>query len=90
MQPSFQIIIVLYNNEGTIGPTLDAVQNLRYPNFQTYVVDNASGDGGAEFVAQSYPKAKLIRSAFNRGFAGANNDESPPATRLDLGFALNF
>jgi N-acetylglucosaminyl-diphospho-decaprenol L-rhamnosyltransferase len=40
---------------------------------ETIVVDNASSDGSAEMVAQTFPEVILIRNETNRGFAAANN-----------------
>ncbi|MHB0879045.1 MAG: glycosyltransferase family 2 protein [Anaerolineae bacterium] len=37
------------------------------------VVDNCSGDGSADMVAERYPTADLIRSDANRGFGGGAN-----------------
>jgi N-acetylglucosaminyl-diphospho-decaprenol L-rhamnosyltransferase len=37
------------------------------------VVDNASGDGSAEMVAEDFPRVRLIRNERNRGFAAAHN-----------------
>ena len=47
--------------------TLPAVQA------DLYVWDNDSTDGSADFVAANYPKAHLVRSADNLGFAQPNN-----------------
>lgn len=38
-----------------------------------FVVDNDSTDGSADWIQANYPKAKLVRSAENLGFAKANN-----------------
>lgn len=53
-----------------------------------WVVDNDSSDDGAEFVAQSYPRAKLMRSRYNRGFAGGCN-WGAEQTNSDIIFFLN-
>ena len=45
---------------------------------EVYVVDNASTDGTAEAVAAAFPQVKLIASAENLGFGGANNLRHPP------------
>jgi GT2 family glycosyltransferase len=37
------------------------------------VVDNASSDGSADFVAARWPRVTLLRQPENLGFAGANN-----------------
>jgi GT2 family glycosyltransferase len=37
------------------------------------VIDNASTDGSADFIAQSYPQIDLLKLPENRGFAGGNN-----------------
>ncbi|MGP1309920.1 MAG: glycosyltransferase family 2 protein [Phycisphaerales bacterium] len=41
--------------------------------FEVIVVDNASGDGSADRIAEEFPQATLIRSEENLGFARANN-----------------
>jgi hypothetical protein len=40
---------------------------------RVWVVDNASADGSAGMVARRYPRAALIASAGNLGFAGGTN-----------------
>lgn len=40
---------------------------------EIFVVDNDSGDGTAEMVAQDFPQVKLIANKENYGFAKANN-----------------
>ena len=40
---------------------------------QTVVIDNASGDGSADYICEQYPDIHLIRSDRNLGFGNANN-----------------
>ncbi|MFC1595769.1 glycosyltransferase family 2 protein [Candidatus Margulisiibacteriota bacterium] len=42
-------------------------------DFETWVVDNNSGDGTVEMVRKEFPKVKLIASKDNNGFARGNN-----------------
>lgn len=42
-------------------------------DLETFVVDNASGDGSAEMVSQEFPEVDLTASPRNLGFAAGNN-----------------
>lgn len=42
-------------------------------SFEIIVVDNASPEGGIEKIHAAFPAVKIIKSAANLGFAGANN-----------------
>lgn len=87
--PSFLIVIVLYNSAEWIGPTLDSIQNQKYKNWQTWVVDNKSKDDGAMYVSQSYPWARLVYSDKNLGFAGGNNLGVKSGPLTDIIFLVN-
>jgi GT2 family glycosyltransferase len=70
------VIIVTWN---TRDLTVNALRSL-YADLETsgltavvYVVDNASTDGTAESIRVLFPQVKLIVSAENLGFGGANN-----------------
>jgi GT2 family glycosyltransferase len=41
--------------------------------FEVILIDNHSGDGSAEMVAENFPDVILLRNEENRGFAAANN-----------------
>ena len=64
------VIVVLYNGreyiDRCLGSALRAGGDL-------YVVDNASEDGGAEYVKEQFPSAHLVINQENIGFAKANN-----------------
>ena len=55
-------------------------------SFEVIVVDNASGDGCPEFLADEFPTVHCIASAENLGFAGANNLGVQHATGRNLLF----
>ncbi len=68
------IVIVSYNVREFLEQALvsihKAVNNLSH---EIFVVDNASSDGSADWVAKQFPNVKLIRNEQNVGFARANN-----------------
>jgi len=67
------VIIVSYNTADLIGPCLTAVIAQTGSTREIFVVDNASPDGSAAFIAAKFPAIHLIANADNRGFAIANN-----------------
>jgi GT2 family glycosyltransferase len=68
------IIIVTYNSRGEIDVCLDSLVRHR-PALEhaIVVVDNASPDGTAEHIRQTWPAVRLIEAGANLGFAAANN-----------------
>jgi len=68
------IVIVSFNTRDMLRDCLASLtaggQGL---SVETWVVDNASGDGSAEMVAEGFAHVGLIRNPDNRGFAAANN-----------------
>ena len=69
------IVIVSYNTAALLEKCLASVYAHPHPDysFEVLVVDNASSDGSASIVQQSFPQAKLIVNTHNRGFAAASN-----------------
>ena len=67
------VIILTWNGLDYIAACLDAVLAQDYADFEIIVVDNASTDGTADFVAEHYPQVQLIRNERNLGFAAGNN-----------------
>jgi N-acetylglucosaminyl-diphospho-decaprenol L-rhamnosyltransferase len=67
------IVIVNYNVRDLLRDCLASVyENRGDLTFQVCVVDNGSGDGSADMVADEFPQARIIR-AENRGYAAGNN-----------------
>jgi len=70
---SVSAIIPTYNGRAFIGRALDSVlAQTRVPD-DIAVVDDASSDGTADFVAQRYPQVKLVRLECNVGSGAARN-----------------
>lgn len=79
-----KIVAVVLNWRGA-QDTISCVMSLRAyaPQVHVIVVDNASGDGSAERIAEAVPYAEIIQSGANLGYAGGNNVGIRRA--LDLG-----
>lgn len=73
-RPDASVVIVSFN---TREVTRECLTTLERESdgvaYEVIVVDNASRDGSADMVAESFPRATLIRSETNLGFAAANN-----------------
>jgi hypothetical protein len=69
------LLIACYNGRQCIGDCLRSLIDSQDPGVLKHIViaDNASSDGSAEFIAQSFPEVELIRLDRNRGFAGGIN-----------------
>ena len=65
-------IIVTYNGAQWYDRCLGSLQGSTIP-VDIMVVDNASQDGSADWIATHYPEINLIRSDKNLGFGQANN-----------------
>ncbi len=68
------IVVVTYQSRDQIGACLDSLKN--FPpqcSHEIFVVDNASRDGTAAYVAQQHPTVRLTRNSGNEGFGCANN-----------------
>ncbi len=68
------IVIVNYNTREDLGRCLDSIADSpgRHP-YRVIVVDNGSSDGSVDMVREAYPWVELIPSAYNGGYAYANN-----------------
>ena len=68
------IIIVNWNSVDYLRRCLESIyRETTDLEFEVVVVDNASFDGSEELVKAKFPEVRLIQSAENIGFAGANN-----------------
>ena len=68
------VIVVSWNAKAFLLKCIDSLQRQSLPESpEIIVVDNASADGSAQAVKDSYPRVKLIVNDGNYGFAKANN-----------------
>ncbi len=75
MDDKVSIILLNYNGGDHTITCLESLGLLNYSpdRLEVIVVDNASSDGSAEAISESFPDVKLIRSPENVGFSrGAN------------------
>lgn len=67
------LVIVSYNSRQCIQACLESLQAQADDAAEIVVVDNASADGSADYIAAAFPQVRLIRSRENLGFGGGNN-----------------
>lgn len=71
-QVGLSVVVVSFRTPALLAACL--AQLVAEPSVaEIVVVDNASGDGSAELVAQQFPGVRLIRNVANVGFARAVN-----------------
>ncbi|MGC6431540.1 MAG: glycosyltransferase family 2 protein [Jejuia sp.] len=72
-QPMVSIVSVNYDQPEVTCEMLESLRSATYPNFETFVVDNASPNKCPNIIKEKYPEINLIISTKNLGFAGGNN-----------------
>lgn len=74
--PTVSLIVVNFNGADSIGACVDSILADRSIRVQVIVVDNASDDSSPavlQSLTDTYPSLEVLRSARNRGYAGAVN-----------------
>lgn len=83
------IVVLSWNTRDLLLRCLEAVHRHPPPGeWEGVVVDNASGDGSAEAVAERFPAWTLVRNRRNEGYARGNN-QGIARTTGDLVLLLN-
>ena len=74
-QPEVVVLVLCHNGREYLDDCLSSVLASDDGDVvrRVVLVDNASDDGSAEYVAGNFPTVDLVRSDENRGFAGGNN-----------------
>lgn len=67
------VIVVTYNSRPYLDACLSSLQQTLPDHSEIVVLDNASTDGTADYIAEHYPDVKLIANPDNLGFAAGNN-----------------
>ncbi|MGA2667284.1 MAG: glycosyltransferase family 2 protein [Ignavibacteria bacterium] len=90
MNEPVSVIILNYNGRKYLKDCLTSVLAQSYSEFEIIFFDNASSDGSAEFLTETFSdqRIKIIESKENLSFAGGNN-EAIKYTRHDLIALLN-
>lgn len=71
-RPRTSVIVVSWNGRNWLGRCLDALL-AQQGDFEIIVVDNASTDGSAAFLRETYPAVRVHPMTDNAGFAAGNN-----------------
>ena len=74
-EPLLDVVVVAYRSRELVRRCLESLAEHAPATaaMQVHVVDNASGDGTAELVAERFPEVRLHPLAANTGFSVANN-----------------
>src|SRR6266581_1789336 len=68
--PKISVVVCTFNGSRTIRDCLEGIGKLRYPNYETIVVDDGSTDGAGDIAAEY--DVRLIRTE-NQGLSAARN-----------------
>jgi len=71
--PKVYIIILNWNGAEDTIKCLNSFSQLRYPNYELVIVDNASTDDSVQQIKGNLPNTILIETGNNLGYAGGNN-----------------
>ncbi|MCH8566834.1 MAG: glycosyltransferase family 2 protein [Balneolales bacterium] len=67
------VIVLNWNGKKLLQRYLPALLETEYKNVDFIVADNASEDGSAEWVHQTFPMVKVVQLDQNYGYCGGNN-----------------
>ena len=81
--PRVSVVVCAYNAASTLRDTLEGIQRLDYPNYETIVIDDGSTDETAA-IARGYP-VRLVQTA-NHGLSAARNRGIAEATGSIVAF----
>lgn len=71
--PLVSIITINYNQARITLEFLASMKKCTYPNYEIWVIDNASPTDNPDIIKETYPEINFIKTEKNLGFAGGNN-----------------
>ncbi len=71
--PSVAVLVLNYNGQKHLCDCFSSLKIQKYPNFQTFLIDNNSSDNSVEYVKTCFPWVNVISFDKNFGFAKAYN-----------------
>lgn len=77
--------IALYNGKAYLPDLFQSINDQTFRDFTVIVIDNASADGGADWIRRQYPGTVILRNHKNLGFAKAHNQAIELAIKLGGG-----
>lgn len=78
--PEFSVLIVNWNTRDLADQAIGSLYDHEDPaTFEVILVDNASRDGSAQYLASRHPNIRIIANSQNVGFARANNQAAAAA-----------
>jgi GT2 family glycosyltransferase len=80
VRPTLSVLIVAWNSRKELARTLPALLPELTDGDELIVVDNDSADGTAEAVLELAPRARVVRTGANLGFAAGCNAGAAEAT----------
>src|SRR5271166_5363381 len=76
MEPVFDLTVIIpsYNTRHLLANCISSIyEHTRGITWEIIVVDDHSGDGSADMVAEAFPEAVLIRNGTNHGYVRNTN-----------------
>ncbi len=67
------MVVLNYNGLRWLPSCLLSIARTKYPDFDVYLVDNASRDGSVSYVKRNFPWVRVLVNERNLGFAEAYN-----------------
>ncbi len=71
--PSVSAVLVSYHSRADLERCLPALRAQDGVRLRVVVVDNAPGDGTADWLRQAWPEVQVVTAPCNGGYAGGNN-----------------